>query len=112
MRGMVDVMHKEEEEKLMQFKERIDDKKIPHMLINESISHGLNKAKVDKKPLRHRLIFGIAAILILLVGCVATVWVVNLELLNDNKGLKDEINNKYNKENNIRKTINEMKKKL
>src|SRR5690625_312168 len=108
MRGMVDVMHKEEEEKLMQFKERIDDKKIPHMLINESISHGLNKAKVDKKPLRHRLIFGIAAILILLVGCVATFWVVNPELLNDNKGLKDAINHEYYQEINVSENIDGM----
>lgn len=107
MKEVVQVMFEEEEKKLLHFKRQIDDKKIPQDLIDDSILQGFHKAKRGRS-FQRRPIFFIAAIFLFLVGCVATVWIVSPELLNDNKGLKHAIEHEYYQEINVSQKKNGM----
>ena len=104
-------MSNKTENKLTTWKKEIDEKDVPHKKLDDAILTGFNRAKNEKSPseFNYKVVFGLTALFLFLVGCVATIWIINPELLADNKGLQDAMNYEYYQEINETKTVNGMK---
>ncbi len=90
-------MYEKEEKQLTEWKKHIDEQDVPDKNLDEAILSGVARAKSEQKSSRfnYKVILGLTALFLLLVGCVATIWLVNPELLADNEGLKDAMNHEY-----------------
>lgn len=88
-------MTKQTEEKLRAYKKSIVETEIHTMRLDDAIAKGFSRAKVEtmRRPKRRTIFFGVAALLLLLVGWVASVRII--ELVNHNKGYMAAIENDY-----------------
>lgn len=104
-------MSNKTENKLTTWKKEIDEKDVPHKKLDDAILTGFNRAKNEKSPSKfnYKVVLGLTALFLFLVGCVATIWIINPELLADNKGLQDAMNHEYYQEINETQTVNGMK---
>lgn len=101
-------MDKKVEDKLIAWKKKIDEKDVPHKKLDDAILTGFNRIKNENSSLKfnYKVVLGLTALFLFLVGCVATIWLVNPELLADNKGLQDAMNHEYYQEINETQTVN------